>query len=66
MSKFLKKSVETYRIDTEEEVLQFQEEIRNDNTFDLTKFQWSHKITKSDDYFQVSVEKTFYTDEDFE
>lgn len=65
MSKYLLKSVETYRIDSEPEVLQFQEEVRNDNHFELNKFQWTHKITKKDDFYNVVIEKRFFDEEDF-
>lgn len=66
MSKYLTKSTETYRIDSEEEVISFQEEVRQDSSFEVSKFQWSHKITKKDDYYKVVVEKTFIEDDYFE
>lgn len=59
MSKFLNKAVETYIIDTEEEVMAFQEEVRMANDYIVNKFSWKHKETKKEDYYIVAVEKTY-------
>ena len=59
MSRFLNKAVETYILDTEEEVMKFQEEVRKAPDFIVNKFSWKHKETKKDDYYIVTVEKTY-------
>lgn len=59
MSRSLIKAVETYRVDSEEEVVTFHDELRSDNEYELTKFQWTHKVTKNDDFYSVVATKVF-------
>lgn len=60
MSRYLTKTTEVYNIDTEAEVMAFQEEVREAHEYEVAKFQWTHKITKNDDYYLVAVEKKYY------
>lgn len=64
MSKKIIKSIETFLIDTEKEVLIFQDQVRDHPEFELIKFQWIHKIKKDDDYYLVTIEKKYYNDEE--
>ena len=61
MSRFLNKSVETYIVDTEDEVMELQEEVRNARDFIVKKFNWAHKETKTADYYLVTIEKIYET-----
>ena len=44
--KYLVSSVDTYRVNTVEEVEQFHEELKNDTHFTLASFGYKHKEVK--------------------
>lgn len=67
MSKYLLNVSEMYRIDTEEEVDAFINEVKNDNTYELKKYHCEYKELKSkgeviDSWYRFSLVKVF-TDE---
>ena len=67
MSKYLIKTTEIYRVDTESEVEAFLNEAKNDSQYELVKYSSQHKEHKKqgevlDDWFQVQLVKAF-TDE---
>ena len=49
MSKYLIKTAETYRIDTEEEVEIFLSEVKTDTSFELVSYTSTKKTTKDDE-----------------
>lgn len=62
MSKYLCKTVETYRVDTEEEANFLIEDNKNQTTFELIKYSSEYKTRKSkgeiiDEYWVVSLTK---------
>ena len=62
MSKYLCKTIETYRVDTEEEANILIEENKNQTTFELVKYSSEYKTRKSkgeivDEYWIVSLSK---------
>lgn len=64
MSKYLIKTTEVYRVDTESEVEAFLNEAKNDNQYELVKYSSQHKELKKqgevlDDWFQVQLVKAF-------
>lgn len=64
MSKYLCKTVETYRVDTEEEANFLIEDNKNQTTFELIKYSSEYKTRKSkgeiiDEYFKITLEKSF-------
>ena len=64
MSKYLCKTVETYRVDTEEEANFLIEDNKNQTTFELIKYSSEYKTRKSkgeiiDEYFKITLEKGF-------
>lgn len=64
MSKYLISTCETYRIDTESEVLKEIEIAKNDNRFILHKYTSERKDVKSkgeviDSYYKVTFTKVF-------
>ena len=67
MSKYLIKTTEVYRVDTENEVEAFLNQAKNDSQYELVKYSAQHKERKKqgevlDDWFQVQLVKAF-TDE---
>ncbi len=65
--KYLTQVVETYRVDSENEVINMIEEAKADNRFTLTKHSSQYKERKQkgeviDAWYKVSLTKTF-TDE---
>lgn len=64
MSKHLVSTVETYRVDTEEEATKAIEEAKNDKTYVLGKYTNEHKERKSkgeviDEYWKLTLTKLF-------
>lgn len=64
MSKYLVSTVETYRVDTEEEATKAIEEAKNDKTYVLGKYTNEHKERKSkgeviDEYWKLTLTKLF-------
>lgn len=62
--KYLISTVETYRIDTEAEVEQMIAEAKDDNRFNLTKYNCERKDVKEKgeiigEYYKVTLTKTF-------
>jgi hypothetical protein len=62
--KYLVSSVDTYRVDSVEEVERFHEELKNDTHFTLASFGYKHKEVKQkgeviDEYELVTVKKLF-------
>ena len=62
--KFLIKVVETYRVDTENEVEQFISDLKEDSSFALAKYGSTHKQRKEkgevvDEWQEVTVTKLF-------
>lgn len=69
MSKYLISTVETYRVDTEEEVEQMLEEAKYDTTFELSKYNCTYKILKQkgeevDHWYRLSLTKTFTSEKE--
>lgn len=67
MSKFLIKTVETYRCDTEAEAKQLIEEAKNDKNYILLKYSSEQRSTKAkgeviDEWVRTTLTKSF-TDE---
>jgi hypothetical protein len=65
--KILLSSVDTYRVDTVEEVEQLHEELKMNENFTLTSFSYKTKQVKAKgeviDEYQVVQAKKFFTDE---
>lgn len=65
--KILLSSVDTYRVDTVEEVEQLHEELKTNDTFTLASFSYKTKTVKSKgeiiDEYQVVQAKKIFTDE---
>ena len=64
MTKYLITTVETYRVDTEEEASRVIEEAKADTTYTLSKYTNEHKERKSkgevvEEYQKVTLTKTF-------
>ena len=64
MSKFLVSTVETYRVDTDEEAKKLIEDAKNSSMFDLGKYssEYKQKVSKGeivDEYFKVVLTKKF-------
>ena len=64
MAKYLISTIETYRVDTEEEATKAIEEAKNDKTYVLGKYTNEHKERKSkgeviDEYWKLSLTKLF-------
>ena len=59
MSKHLIQVQEVYRVDSEPEATALIEEAKNDGKYDLTKYQCERKETKEDEYFKLTMVKTF-------
>lgn len=69
MSKYLLKTVETYRVDTEEEADALIDEAKKDNVYALEKFSSQYKTRKSkgeviDDYYKVILTKSFTSEKE--
>lgn len=67
MSKYLISTTETYRVDYENEVDALIEEAKQDNKFELTKYNCQHRELKQkgevvDQWFKVTLNKVM-TDE---
>ena len=66
---YLINSVDTYRVNTVEEVEQLHEELKSDNRFTLASFSYKTKTVKQkgeiiDEYQLVSVKKIFNDEKD--
>ena len=65
--KILLSSVDTYRVNTVEEVEQLHEELKNNEYFTLASFSYKTKLVKSKgdiiDEYQVVQAKKIFTDE---
>lgn len=64
MAKYLIKTVETYRVDSEEEAVKFIEEAKASNKYSLVKYTNEHKEKKQkgeiiDEYNLLSFTKVF-------
>lgn len=64
MSKYLISTVETYRVDTEEQVEQIFEEAKNATEYTLSKYGCTYKELKQkgdviDDWYRVTLTKVF-------
>lgn len=64
MSKYLVSTVETYRVDTEEEATKAIEKAKNDKSYVLGKYTNEHKERKSkgeviDEYWKLTLTKLF-------
>ena len=62
--KYLVKTTEQYRVDTENEVKQFIEEAKKDRQYNLNKYTSEYKTVKAkgeviDDYYRVTLVKEF-------
>ena len=62
--KYLVSSVDTYRVNSVEEVERFHEELKNDSHFTLASFGYKHKEIKQkgdviDEYELATVKKLF-------
>lgn len=62
--KYLVKTVETWRVDTEDEVDAFVEQAKNDDKFQLLKYDCTYKEVKSkgeilETYYQLALTKGF-------
>lgn len=59
MSKFLVRTVETYRVDSENEAAAAIEEAKHDRKFQLAKYTNEYKETKDDAYYKLTLTKDF-------
>ena len=64
MSKYLISTIETYRVDTENEATKTIEEAKQDNSYILSKYTNEHKERKLkgevvDEYWKLTLTKTF-------
>lgn len=64
MSKFLVSTVETYRVDSDEEAKNLIEEAKKSSMFELGKYSSEYKIRSAkgeivDEYYKVVLTKTF-------
>ena len=62
--KYLIKSVETYRVETDTEAAQIIEEAKKDNRYSLIKYESVHKEKKQkgeviDEWYRVTLHKVF-------
>lgn len=57
--KYLLKAVDTYRLETLEEVDRLHHKLLDDERFELVAFTYKHKTTKDDDYFVAAATKVF-------
>lgn len=57
--KYLLKAVDTYRVDTLDEVDRLHQALLDDRNFELVAFNYKHKTTKDDDYFVAAATKIF-------
>ena len=69
MSKYLLKTVETYRVDTEEEADKLITEAKENSVYALEKFSSQYKTRKSkgeviDDYYKVILTKSFTSEKE--
>lgn len=69
MSKYLLKTVETYRVDTEEEADALIDEAKKDTVYALEKFSSQYKTRKQkgeviDDYYKVILTKGFTSEKE--
>ena len=69
MSRFLISVVETIRVNNVEEVEQLHTELKEDNRFDLKKFEYTHKEVKSkgeiiDEYELVKATLVFNSEKE--
>lgn len=64
MSKYLVSTIETYRVDTEEEATKAIAEAKNDSSYTLGKYTSEHKERKAkgeviDEYWKLTLTKIF-------
>ena len=64
MSKYLTTTIETYRVDSEQEAVNLIEEAKKDNSYILGKYTNEHKERKSkgeviEEYYKVTLTKIF-------
>lgn len=69
MSKYLIKTVETYRVDSEAEAKQLIEEAKEDHRYNLTRYLTEHRERKSkgeieDEWKRVTLTKNFNEEKD--
>lgn len=69
MSRFLISVIETIRVNNVEEVEQLHTELKEDNRFDLKKFEYTHKEVKSkgeiiDEYELVKATLVFNSEKE--
>ena len=64
MAKYLLRTTEVYRVDTELEATRLIEEAKKDNTDELIKYTNEHKVKKEDEYEKVSLVKEFNEEKD--
>lgn len=64
MAKYLLRTTEVYRVDTELEATRLIEEAKKDNTYELIKYTNEHKVKKEDEYEKVSLVKEFNEEKD--
>ena len=64
MAKYLLRTTEVYRVDTELEASRLIEEAKKDNTYELIKYTNEHKVKKEDEYEKVSLVKEFNEEKD--
>lgn len=65
--KYLLKTVETYRLETGVDVKDFEEWLQEDakrQRYTLNGFSWVEKSSKDDEWFTVTVKKTFEKEKD--
>lgn len=64
MAKYLLRTTEVYRVDSELEATRLIEEAKKDNTYELIKYTNEHKVKKEDEYEKVSLVKQFNEEKD--
>ena len=64
MAKYLLRTTEVYRVDSELEATRLIEEAKKDNTYELIKYTNEHKVKKEDEYEKVSLVKEFNEEKD--
>ena len=64
MAKYLLKTKEDNRDNTELEATRIIEETKKDNTYELIKYTNEHKVKKEDEYEKVSLVKEFNEEKD--
>lgn len=59
MARYLINVTETYRVDSENEVAEMIEQAKKEPSYELTKYNCVHKMTKEDEWYRLSMTKAF-------